>query len=142
VKNSFLKITDTKSLEEMADRSRERPIVIFKHSLTCPISAGAYQQMVEFEGEVVLVEVQRARALSMEIESRLGVMHESPQVIVLRNGQVVWNASHFRITAAAVAEAVREAEGTRQRQKAGGRRQTAGADGAGGRKQSLDEDVG
>jgi len=121
VKNSFLKITDTKSLEEMADRSRERPIVIFKHSLTCPISAGAYQQMVEFEGEVVLVEVQRARALSMEIESRLGVMHESPQVIVLRNGQVVWNASHFRITAAAVAEAVREAEGTRQRQKAGGR---------------------
>ena len=142
MKNSFLKITDTKSLEEMADRSRERPIVIFKHSLTCPISAGAYQQMVEFEGEVVLVEVQRARALSMEIESRLGVMHESPQVIVLRNGQVVWNASHFRITAAAVAEAVREAEGTRQRQKAGGRRQTAGADGAGGRKQSLDEDVG
>jgi len=121
VKNSFLKITDTKSLEEMADRSRERPIVIFKHSLTCPISAGAYQEMVEFEGEVVLVEVQRARALSMEIESRLGVMHESPQVIVLRNGQVVWNASHFRITAAAVAEAVREAEGTRQRQKAGGR---------------------
>ncbi len=121
MKNSFLKITDTKSLEEMADRSRERPIVIFKHSLTCPISAGAYQQMVEFEGEVVLVEVQRARALSMEIESRLGVMHESPQVIVLRNGQVVWNASHFRITAAAVAEAVREAEGTRQRQKAGGR---------------------
>ena len=77
--------------------------------------------MVEFEGEVVLVEVQRARALSMEIECRLGVMHESPQVIVLRNGQVVWNASHFRITAAAVAEAVREAEGTRQRQKAGGR---------------------
>ncbi len=121
MKNSFLKITDTKSLEEMADRSRERPIVIFKHSLTCPISAGAYQEMVEFEGEVVLVEVQRARALSMEIESRLGVMHESPQVIVLRNGQVVWNASHFRITAAAVAEAVREAEGTRQRQKAGGR---------------------
>ncbi len=114
MKNSFLKITDTKSLEEMADRSRERPIVIFKHSLTCPISAGAYQQMVEFEGEVVLVEVQRARALSMEIETRLGVMHESPQVIVLRNGQVAWNASHFGITAAAVAEAVREAEVTRQ----------------------------
>jgi hypothetical protein len=46
------------------------------------------------------------------------VMHESPQVIVLRNGQVVWNASHFRITADAVAEAVREAEGLGRRQKA------------------------
>src|SRR6266542_384050 len=98
----------------MADRSRERPIVIFKHSLTCPISAGAYQQMVKFDDEVTLVEVQRARALSMEIETRLGVVHESPQVIVLRNGQVGWNASHFRITAAAVAEAVREAEVTRE----------------------------
>jgi len=114
VKNCFVKITDIRSLEEMKDRSRERAIVIFKHSLTCPISAGAYEQMAEFEGEVVLVEVQRARALSTEIENRLGVMHESPQVIVLRNGQVVWNASHFRITADAVAEAVREAEGKGQ----------------------------
>jgi bacillithiol system protein YtxJ len=118
VKNRFIKITDTRSFEEMADRSGERPIVIFKHSLTCPISADAYEQMAKFEGEVVLVEVQRARALSTEIESRLGVMHESPQVIVLRNGQVVWNASHFRITADAVAEAVREAEGLGRRQKA------------------------
>lgn len=114
VKNCFVKITDIKSLEEMKDRSRERSIVIFKHSLTCAISAGAYEQMAEFEGEVVLVEVQRARALSTEIESRLGVMHESPQVIVMRNGQVVWNASHFRITADAVAEAVRKAEGKGQ----------------------------
>ncbi len=107
----------------MADRSRERAIVIFKHSLTCSISAGAYEQMAAFEGEVLLVEVQRARALSTEIESRLGVMHESPQVIVLRNGEVVWNASHFRITADAVAEAVREAEGHGNRQEADGRRQ-------------------
>jgi bacillithiol system protein YtxJ len=123
VKNRFIKITDTRSFEEMADRSGERPIVIFKHSLTCPISADAYEQMAKFEGEVVLVEVQRARALSTEIEGRLGVVHESPQVIVLRNGQVVWNASHFRITADAVAAAVREAEG----QEAGSRSREAGA---------------
>jgi bacillithiol system protein YtxJ len=65
--------------------------------------------MTDFEGEVALIEVQRARELSTEIENRLGVAHESPQVIVLRNGQVVWNASHFKITADAVTEAVREA---------------------------------
>jgi bacillithiol system protein YtxJ len=109
MKNHFVKITDTKAFEEMADRSKERPVVIFKHSLTCAISAGAYDQMAEFEGEVALIEVQRAPELSTEIENRLGVEHESPQVIVLRNGQVVWNASHFKITAAAVATAVREA---------------------------------
>ena len=116
MENRFVKVTDTKSLDELADRSKERPVVIFKHSLTCPISAAAYDQMAEFDGEVALVEVQRARDLSGEIENRLGVTHESPQVIILRNGQVAWNASHFKITAGAVAEAVRKADGSRQEQ--------------------------
>jgi bacillithiol system protein YtxJ len=109
MENHFVKFTDTKSFEEIADRSKERPVVIFKHSLTCSVSARAYDQMAEFEGEVALIEVQRARELSSEIEHRLGIVHESPQVIVLRNSQVVWNASHFKITADAVAEAVRQA---------------------------------
>ena len=107
--NNFVRITDTESFEELTDRSRERPIIIFKHSLTCPISSAAYEQMEEYGGEVALVEVQRASALSAEIETRLGVVHASPQVIVLSKGQVAWNASHFKITAAAVAEAVRDA---------------------------------
>jgi bacillithiol system protein YtxJ len=116
MENHFVKITDTKAFEELASRSKERPVVLFKHSLTCPISAGAYEQMAEFAGEVALIEVQQARELSTEIENRLGVAHESPQVIVLRNGQVVWNASHFKITVDAVTEAVREAEGRKQEQ--------------------------
>lgn len=62
MENHFIKVTDIKAFEEMADRSKERPVVIFKHSLTCPISAAAYAQMAEFAGEVALVEVQRARA--------------------------------------------------------------------------------
>ena len=107
----FVRITESKSFEQLTERSKERPMVIFKHSLTCPISAAAYQQMEQFDGEVALVEVQRARALSTEIESRLGVAHESPQVIVLSNGQVTWNASHFKITTEAVADAVRNAAG-------------------------------
>lgn len=120
MENHFVKVTDIKEFEELADRSKERPVVIFKHSLTCPISSTAYDQMAKFAGEVALVEVQRARALSNEIENRLGVNHESPQVIVLSKGQVVWNASHFSITANAVAEAVREAgESSRQEQSAG-----------------------
>ena len=114
MENHFVKITDTRTFEELTKRSKERPVVIFKHSLTCPISAGAYDQMAKFEGEVALIEVQRSRELSTEIENRLGVAHESPQVIVLRNGQVIWDASHFRITAAAVAAAVRDADGGRE----------------------------
>jgi bacillithiol system protein YtxJ len=108
--NHFVKITETASFEALTERSRDRPTVIFKHSLTCPISSAAYERMEEFDGEVALVEVQRARPLSAEIENRLGVAHESPQVIVLSKQQAVWSASHFAITAAAVAAAVRAAE--------------------------------
>lgn len=116
MENHFVRIIDSKSFEDLTVRSKERPVVIFKHSLTCAISASAYEQMAKFDGEVALVEVQVARALSTEIENRLSVTHESPQVIVLRNGQVVWNASHFRITAEAVTDAVRNADGIRQEQ--------------------------
>jgi bacillithiol system protein YtxJ len=107
--NNFNRITEAAAFEELADRSKQRPIVIFKHSLTCPISAAAYDQMTRFDGDVALIEVQRARQLSNEIEKRLGVAHESPQVLILSKGQVVWNASHFKITADAVADAVKEA---------------------------------
>jgi bacillithiol system protein YtxJ len=123
MENHFIRITDTKSYEDLVTRSKERSVVIFKHSLTCPISAAAYDQMDRFDGEVELIEVQRARELSREIENRLGVAHESPQVIVLRNGQVVWNASHFSITAQAVTAAVRKGEANGQEQSALGSRQ-------------------
>jgi bacillithiol system protein YtxJ len=112
--NHFVKFTDSGMLDEMATRSRERPVVIFKHSLTCPISAAAYQEMLAFDGDVALLEIQRSRALSREVEDRLGVEHESPQVIILNNGQVVWNASHFNITAAAVTDAIRELAAVKQ----------------------------
>ncbi|HEY8184635.1 MAG TPA: bacillithiol system redox-active protein YtxJ [Pyrinomonadaceae bacterium] len=114
MKDHFVKITDMKAFEEITNRSLGRPVVIFKHSLTCPISANAYEEMAEFEGEIALIEVQRARELSAEVEDRLGVTHESPQVIVLRNGQVIWTASHFKITAVAVAAAVSQAGVARQ----------------------------
>jgi bacillithiol system protein YtxJ len=107
--NHFKRVTDAETLDALIESSRERPLVIFKHSLTCPISSSAYEQMAQYEGEVALLEVQRARDLSNAIESRFGVAHESPQVIVFRKGQVFWNASHFKITAEAVARAVREA---------------------------------
>lgn len=114
MENHFVRITEMSSFEEMAERSKERPLVLFKHSLTCPISAAAYSQMSGFAGEVALIEVQRARELSKAIGDRLGVPHESPQVIVLLNGRVVWNASHFEITADAVTGAVRAAESSKQ----------------------------
>jgi bacillithiol system protein YtxJ len=108
--NQFSRITEVTELEKLIDRSKQQPVVIFKHSLTCPISASAFEKMKRYEGEVDLVEVQRARALSNEIAQRFGVRHESPQIIVVRNGQVLWDASHFKITSEAVAEAVQNGQ--------------------------------
>jgi bacillithiol system protein YtxJ len=107
--NHFVRISDIEAFDELAKLSKDQPVVIFKHSLTCPISAAAYDQMEKVDERVALIEIQRARDLSNQIEQRLGVRHESPQVIVLRNGQVVWNASHFKITKDAVTDAVKEA---------------------------------
>lgn len=108
MKTDFRKIADAKELDELLARSNEAPVVVFKHSMTCPISSAAYQEMLKFDGEVALVVVQRAREVSREVEARTGVQHESPQAIVLRNGQAVWSASHWKVTSEAVSRAVRD----------------------------------
>ena len=102
----FTKILDADALEQALARSQDAPVVLFKHSTTCPISSAAYEQMSRVTSDVALVVVQRARDVSNEIASRTGIRHESPQAIVIRNGEAVWSASHFDITAKAVEKAV------------------------------------
>ncbi len=104
----FVTVGDAGALEELFARSHEAPVLVFKHSTTCPISAGAYRQMEQLGGEVALIVVQRAREASREVEARTGVRHESPQALLLRNGEVVWTASHWDVTAESVTSALRE----------------------------------
>lgn len=108
METQFTTVADDAALEELFTRSHEGPVVLFKHSSTCPISAMVYQRMKEVAGGVALVVVQRSRELSRRVEERTGVRHESPQALVLRAGQPVWSASHFDITAEAVERAVKE----------------------------------
>ncbi|MCA1814857.1 MAG: bacillithiol system redox-active protein YtxJ [Acidobacteria bacterium] len=108
----FLEIGDAASLDDLFARSKVAPVVVLKHSTTCPISARAYRQMAQLDrtrvGDVALVVVQTARKVSDEIARRTGVRHESPQAFVVRDGKAVWDASHFDITAEAVERAVAE----------------------------------
>ena len=55
---------------------------------------------------VNLLEVQSAREISRELANLTGVRHETPQVIILRDGKAVWNASHFDVKAADVLKAI------------------------------------
>jgi bacillithiol system protein YtxJ len=109
---NFAPVTDAGELDELLARSHDAPVILFKHSTTCPISARAHRQMSELSndvaGRISLVIVQRARELSRRVAEQTGIQHESPQTIILRNGQAVWSASHFDITAEAVTQAVQE----------------------------------
>ena len=108
MENHFKRITSTEALDELIVRSNKEPVAVFKHSTTCPVSAGAYREMARFPGEIALLEVQNARDLSREVGVRTGIEHESPQVIILRNGKAVWHVSHWNVTAHAVEQAMRE----------------------------------
>ena len=102
----FVRLSDMETLQKLLAASGQRPILVFKHSNSCGISSRAYRELENLEN-VNLLEVQTARELSREVAAITGVEHETPQVIVLRNGKAVWNASHSEVKAGAVAEAMR-----------------------------------
>ena len=110
----YSKIESVSEIDQLIAKSQETPVLLFKHSLTCPISTAAFKQYEqvlqsrpEDDGAVyTLVEIQKARDVSTEIASRTGVRHESPQALVLRDGEVTWHASHWSIQAADLATAV------------------------------------
>lgn len=85
--------------------------ILFKHSTACGISESARREAEQFlaahpEHSIHLVDVLASRRVSDYIEARTGVRHESPQILVLRNGEVVWHGSHSRVTAEAIAASV------------------------------------
>ena len=108
MESQFIPVGDRQELEHLIARSHEAPVLLFKHSTTCPISAAAYREMKQLQTEIAIVVVQRAREVSREVEARTGVTHESPQALILRDGEAVWSASHWRITTEAVESALRE----------------------------------
>ena len=103
----FKSVSDAEELDRLFELSNERPVILFKHSAMCNVSADAYQEMRNFDGEVNIIVVQTARSVSNEVEARTGITHHSPQVIILRDGKAAWHASHWKITAQAVTEALK-----------------------------------
>jgi len=104
-------IADTAALDPLFVASRAAPAILFLHDPGCPISRAAYRQMMRLDHDIPLIDVRRAHGLSRDVEERTGVRHESPQVIVLRQGRAMWSASHYAITTRAVTDALRQACG-------------------------------
>ena len=102
----FIEIDDLKSLDEFVAKLNGSAGVLFKHSNTCGVSSRAYREMSKLQSPIGLVVVQEARSVSDEIEKRWRVDHETPQVLIIRDGRVVWDASHFQVKAEEVAAAL------------------------------------
>lgn len=100
------------ALNELLANTSVRPALIFKHSLSCGTSAMAMEEMTDLvaagplEAEFALVRIQAARPVSDAIAMRLKVRHESPQVLLVRDGQVIWSATHWNVTADTVRAAL------------------------------------
>lgn len=101
-------------LEQVWETSTEKPVLLFKQSTTCPVSADAFsalQAFLEEENDVdaFFVKVRETRPVSDQITEDLGVRHQSPQIFVVKNKEAVWNASHMKITGKNITEALRNA---------------------------------
>lgn len=100
----FTKIDSKEKLDEIFASSNEKPVVLFKHSVTCPISADVYHEVSNADADINLIVVQSARDISNAIAERTGIRHESPQAIVLKDGKAVYHASHYDVTADEISE--------------------------------------
>ena len=98
-------IMDIEQWQQVLNTSNEHPVVVLKHSTTCPISAAAYREFTSAElQDAYLVKVIEQRDVSNEIAKDLQVQHASPQAIVIHKGQATWQATHHQITVEALKE--------------------------------------
>lgn len=98
-------ITETEALEEAL---RAETAVLYKYSPSCAVSAVAATQIERFAAEhpdtpVYKLDVVAQKELALEAADRLEVRHQSPQVILMRDGRPVWHASHYGIRATRLA---------------------------------------
>ncbi|RTZ01787.1 bacillithiol system redox-active protein YtxJ [Flavobacterium sp. RSP49] len=103
-KINWNELTDLVQLDEIIAISNEKPVAIFKHSTRCSISRMALKQ---FENEFnssdkvtpYFLDLITHRDISNEIANRFGVTHQSPQLILIKEGKAIYNVSHSDIDA-------------------------------------------
>jgi bacillithiol system protein YtxJ len=91
-------------LEEIRQRSAARPQLIFKHSTRCSTSAlvkGRLERAKQPETKIIdfyFLDLIRDRPLSNKVAEMFLIEHESPQVLLIRNGECIYDESHLGIT--------------------------------------------
>ncbi len=91
-------LNDPAQLEAIKTESAQKPVVIFKHSIRCSISSmakGRLERAQMPEGiDFYYLDLISNRALSNKVAEEFNVHHESPQVLVIKDGQCIYDESH------------------------------------------------
>ncbi|MBT9395447.1 bacillithiol system redox-active protein YtxJ [Hymenobacter sp. NST-14] len=97
-------LTDAAQLTDIVRESYEQPVLIFKHSTTCSISAMAKGKVERQwadagldDAKIYYLDLLRFRPISQEIAQKFSIQHESPQLLLIRNGECSYDASHTGI---------------------------------------------
>ena len=105
---NWIALTTEEQLNDIATKSFVTPQVIFKHSTTCSISSMALNRLERAETpsnvDFYYLDLLKLRSISMAIADKFDVHHESPQVIVLKNGVCIYDESHYGISMADIVE--------------------------------------
>lgn len=95
---NWLLLNNITQLDEIVEASKEKPQAIFKHSTRCGISSSVisrFEKQTKTDAvDFYYLDLLAFRPISNEIASRFNIIHESPQLILIKDGVVVSHASH------------------------------------------------
>jgi bacillithiol system protein YtxJ len=98
-------LSEIKQLDEIVEQSKTTPVAIFKHSTTCGISKMALRNfernysLTDGQMKLYYLDLKAYRNVSDEVGYKFQVIHQSPQLIVVKNGVAISHASHHSIQA-------------------------------------------
>jgi bacillithiol system protein YtxJ len=100
---NWINLTDENQLQELIVHSNTNPQAIFKHSTRCNISSVALQRLKGSKEntsvDIYYLDLLQYRSLSNKVAEVFNEHHESPQILVIKNGECVYTESHLGITA-------------------------------------------
>lgn len=100
---NWIKLNDLKQLPEINTLSADKAQIIFKHSTRCSISSMALNRfesdfaLIEDKVDAYYLDLIAHREISNEVAHQFNVTHQSPQVLLIKNGECIYNASHSAI---------------------------------------------
>jgi bacillithiol system protein YtxJ len=98
----WIHLTDEEQLKQIISKSQNRTQVIFKHSTRCSISSVAFQRLQKSDQpadiDFYFLDLIAYRGLSNRVADVFKVHHESPQVLVIKDGECIYDESHLSIS--------------------------------------------